>query len=116
MDANDFDDIKTVTISVVIITSITLNFIVIAVIVKYAELREDRTIRLRFPISPTDVRRCTSAAPFVPDWRRKHVTRFISFPRLLRSSSHNVQSVSGDGVQDDRYNESAQIRTNTHSK
>jgi len=63
MDANDFDDIKTVTISVVIITSITLNVLVIAVIIRYAELREDRTTLFIFSLTLSDLACGCTAMP-----------------------------------------------------
>ena len=60
MDVTDFDDIKPVIVSAMIILNITLNVTVIVVIVKYPQLREDRTTLFmlslsRFLISPPDV-------------------------------------------------------------
>ena len=46
MCVTDFDDIMPVIISAVIILDITLNVIVVAIIVKYRQLREDRTTLL----------------------------------------------------------------------
>ena len=42
INITDFDDIKPVIISAVIMLNITLNIIVIALIVKYPQLRENR--------------------------------------------------------------------------
>ena len=61
MDARDFDDIRTVTISVVIITNVTLNLLVIVVLAKYPQLREDRTALFVFSLSLSDLANgCTS--------------------------------------------------------
>ena len=50
-----FDDIRPVIISIVIVMNITLNFIVIAVIVKYPQLREDRTTLFMFSLTLSDL-------------------------------------------------------------
>ena len=57
MNVTDFDNIKPMIISVLIIFNITLNVIEIAVIVKYTHLLDDRSTFScsRFLISPTDV-------------------------------------------------------------
>ena len=55
MDVTDFDDIKPVIISVVIVLNITLNVIVVAVIVKYPQLREDRTTLFMLSLSLSDL-------------------------------------------------------------
>ena len=55
MDANTFDDIRTATISLVIIMNITLNVLVIAVIVRYPQLREDRTTLFMFSLTLSDL-------------------------------------------------------------
>ena len=61
MDGSDFDDFKPVVISVVIILNITLNVLVIAVIVKYPQLREDRTTLFMFSLTLSDLANgCTS--------------------------------------------------------
>ena len=55
MDITDFENIKPVIISVVIILNITLNIIVIAVIVKYPQLREDRTTLFVLSLTLSDL-------------------------------------------------------------
>ena len=63
MDASDFDDIKILTISVVIIMNITLNVLVIAVIVRYPQLREDRTTLFVFSLTLSDLANGCTAMP-----------------------------------------------------
>ena len=63
MTVSDFDDIKTVMISVVIITNITLNLLVIAVIVRYPQLREDRTALFMFSLTLSDLANGITAMP-----------------------------------------------------
>ena len=55
MNVIDFDDIKPMLISAVIVLNITLNVIVVAVIVKYSKLREDRTTLFMFSLSLSDL-------------------------------------------------------------
>ena len=55
MDVADVNVIKPVIISVVIILNITLNLIVIAVIVKYPQLREDRTTLFTLSLTLSDL-------------------------------------------------------------
>ena len=55
MDVTDFDDIKSVIISVAIVLNITLNVIVVAVIVKYPQLRKDRTALFMFSLTLSDL-------------------------------------------------------------
>ena len=54
MDLGEFHDFKPVIISAVIIMNITLNSIVIAVITKYPQLREDRTTLFMFSLTIWD--------------------------------------------------------------
>ena len=54
MDLGEFHDVKPVIISAVIIMNITLNSIVIAVIAKYPQLREDRTTLFMFSLTISD--------------------------------------------------------------
>ena len=76
MDIIDFDDIKPVIISVMIMFNITLNIIVIAIIVKYPQIREDRTtlfvLSLTFSdlvtgctVMPISAAVCSKATPSV---------------------------------------------------
>ena len=61
MSNMDFDDFKTVVISTVIITNITLNVLVVAVVARYPQLREDRTALFMFSIAMSDLANgCTS--------------------------------------------------------
>ena len=63
MDIGNFDDIKTVVISIVIILNITLNVIVIAVIVRNPQLREDRTTLFMLSLSLSDLANGCTAMP-----------------------------------------------------
>ena len=63
MNYFDFDDIKPVIISAVIILNITLNGIVIAVIVRYPQLREDRTTLFMLSLSLSDLATGCTAMP-----------------------------------------------------
>ena len=63
MDKYDFDDIKTTIISAVIILNITLNVIVVAVIVRYPELREDRTTLFMLSLTLSDLANGCTAMP-----------------------------------------------------
>ena len=63
MDGSDFDDFKPVVISVVIIMNITLNVLVIAVVVKYPQLREDRTTLFMFSLTLSDLANGCTAMP-----------------------------------------------------
>ena len=78
MDASNFDDIKTLTICAVIVVNITLNSLVIAVIARYRQLREDRTTLFVFSLTLSDLATgctampisaalCSSATPNVRD-------------------------------------------------
>ena len=63
MTVSDFDEIKTVMISVVIITNSSLDLLVIAVIVRYPQLREDRTALFMFSLTLSDVANGLTAMP-----------------------------------------------------
>ena len=63
MDASDFDDVKTLTICVVIVVNITLNSLVIAVIARYRQLREDRTTLFVFSLTLSDLATGCTAMP-----------------------------------------------------
>ena len=63
MDASDLDDIKTLIISVVIIMNITLNSLVIAVLVRYPQLREDRTTLFVISLTVSDLANGCTAMP-----------------------------------------------------
>ena len=77
MDVLYFSDIKPVMISIVIILNVTLNSLVIAVIVRYPQLREDRTTLFMISLTLSDLATgitsmpisallCSSAIPTVP--------------------------------------------------
>ena len=63
MDASTLDDIKTATISLVIIMNITLNVLLIAVIGRYPQLREDRTTLFMFSLTLSDLANGCTAMP-----------------------------------------------------
>ena len=63
MDVSDFDEIKASVISVVIILNITLNVLAIAVIVRYPQLREDRTTLFIFSMTLSDLANGCTAMP-----------------------------------------------------
>ena len=58
-----FDDYKPAIISAVIITNITLNILVIAVIASYPQLREDRTTLFIFSLTLSDLANGCTAMP-----------------------------------------------------
>ena len=63
MDTYDFDDIKPVVISAVCILNITLNLFLIAVICRYAQLREDRTMLFVLSVTLSDLAQGCTAMP-----------------------------------------------------
>ena len=63
MDVSDFDEIKVSVISAVIILNITLNVLAIAVIVRYPQLREDRTTLFIFSMTLSDLANGCTAMP-----------------------------------------------------
>ena len=63
MEVIDFDDIKTVVISAVIVLNITLNVLVIAVIVRHPQLREDRTTLFMLSLTLSDLANGCTAMP-----------------------------------------------------
>ena len=63
MNQTVFDEFKPVVISVVIVMNITLNVLVIAVIAKYPQLREDRTTLFIFSLTLSDLANGCTAMP-----------------------------------------------------
>ena len=63
MDIDDFDDIRPAIISAVIVLNITLNVIVVAVIIRYPILREDRTTLFMFSLTLSDLANGCTAMP-----------------------------------------------------
>ena len=63
MDVDDFDDIRPVIISAVIILNVTLNVIVITVILRYPQLREDRTTLFMLALTLSDLANGCTAMP-----------------------------------------------------
>ena len=63
MDTDDFDDIKPVVISAVCILNITLNLFLIAVISRYPQLREDRTMLFILSLTLSDLAEGCTAMP-----------------------------------------------------
>ena len=63
MDVDELSQFKTAVISAVIILNITLNVIVIAVIVKHSQLREDRTTLFMLSLTISDLANGCTAIP-----------------------------------------------------
>ncbi len=63
MDIDDFDDIRPAIISAVIVLNITLNVIVVAVIITYPILREDRTTLFMLSLTLSDLANGCTAMP-----------------------------------------------------
>ena len=63
MDPTGYDDVRPIVISVMIILNIILNVIAIAVIVKYPQLREDRTTLFMFSLTLSDLANGCLALP-----------------------------------------------------
>ena len=63
MSLFDFDDMKPVIISAVIILNVAFNSLVIAVIVRYPQLREDRTTLFMLSLSLSDLANGCTAMP-----------------------------------------------------
>ena len=63
MNQTVFDDFKPVIISAVIVMNITLNGLVLAVITKYPQLREDRTTLFVFSLTLSDLANGCTAIP-----------------------------------------------------
>ena len=55
MSRINFDDIRTVALSLLIITNITLNVLLIVVFARYPQLREDRTAVFMFSMALSDL-------------------------------------------------------------
>ena len=78
MDTSEFDDTKVVVIYIIIILNVIINSLVIAVIARYPQLREDRVTLFMFSLSlsdlpsgctcmPTSAFLCSRATPGVVD-------------------------------------------------
>ena len=91
MNATDFDDMKPVIISAVVVMNVTLNVLVIAVIARYPQLREDRSALFLLSLTlsdlaigctamPISAAVCSRATPHV-----RHMTRFL--PKVLATCS-----------------------------
>ena len=63
MDIDDFDDIRPAIISAVIVLNITLNLTVVAVIIRYPILREDRTTLFMLSLTLSDLANGCTAMP-----------------------------------------------------
>ena len=63
MDNTDFNDIRTVIISVVIVLNIVLNVVVVAVLLRYPELREDSTNIFILSLTLSDLAHGCTAMP-----------------------------------------------------
>ena len=83
MNATDFDDMKPVIISAVVVMNVTLNVLVIAVLARYPQLREDRSalfvlcltlsdLAIGCTAMPISAAVCSRATPHV-----RHMTHFL---------------------------------------
>ena len=63
MEENEFSDVKPVVISCVIVLNITMNSILIALLIKFAELRQDRTVLFMLSLSVSDLAAGCSSMP-----------------------------------------------------
>ena len=86
MDTHDYEDFKPAVISAMIVADISLNLLVIAVIARYPQLREDRSTLFMFSLTLSDLAKgctvmpvsaalCSSATPSV-----RNDTRY--FPKI----------------------------------
>ena len=57
MNVTDFDDMKPVIISAVVVINVILNVLVIAVIARYPQLREDRSALFALSLTLSDLAR-----------------------------------------------------------
>ena len=83
MNATDFDDMKPVIISAVVVMNVTLNVLVIAVLARYPQLREDRSALFVLSLTlsdlaigctamPISAAVCSHATPHI-----RHMTHFL---------------------------------------
>ena len=63
MDATEYDDFRPIVISVMIILNTLLNVTAIAVIIRYPQLREDRTMLFVFSLTLSDLANGCLAMP-----------------------------------------------------
>ena len=63
MDNSSFDDLRSAIISVVIVLNITVNVIVIAVLLRYPQLREDNTNIFILSVTLSDLAHGCTAMP-----------------------------------------------------
>ena len=63
MEASEYNDVKTTIISIVIVMNVIANSLVIAVIARYPQLREDRTTLFMFSLSVSDLACGCTAMP-----------------------------------------------------
>ena len=102
MDIDDFDDIRPAIIIAVIVLSITLNVIVVAVVIRYPILREDRTTLFMLSLTLSDLANGCTAMPIsaavcsraTPNVRRmvQHLPKFhvICSVWLTITSMHSL--------------------------
>ena len=99
MDAEEVSQLKTAFISAVIVLNITLNVLVIAIIVKYPQLREDRTTLFMLSLTVSDLANgctvmpvsaavCSDATPNV-----RNMTRYLPKILLFCSMWFNLNSI-----------------------
>ena len=99
MELSEYDNIKSTVITCVIVLNITLNGLTIAVIVRYPQLREDRTTLFMFSLAMSDLANgfmampisaalCSSATPSV-----RHKTNFLPRINAVFSAWFSVTSM-----------------------
>ena len=79
---NELSDVKSAVICVIIVLNVILNSLVIAVIIRYPQLREDRTILFMFSLA--GVPSCPSAPPCAPGNCRESSMKWVSFRKHTR--------------------------------
>ena len=99
MDSIEYKDVKTGVIVTMIVLHITVNSLLISVLVKYAELREDRTALFMMSLSIADVGIGLTALPisavfcsgFTP--RVQHLTQYLPEINMVCQSVFGVASM-----------------------
>ena len=125
MSRINYDDIRTVALSLLIITNITLSVLLIVVFTRYPQLREDRTAVCMFSMALSDLANgfttmpisatlCSRVTPNV-----RSMTDYLPQIHAAFSAWFNVklnaQSMLDDGLQDGRHYETAPVRAIAHS-
>ena len=120
MKWNELSDIKAAAICVIIVLNVILNSLVIAVIARYPQLREDRTTLFMFSLSVADLH-AHQRRPVLREiagnhrrsWFPSENTRVCDVVVWLQ---FDTQPVLADNLQSYRHLETFQSRATSHSK